>query len=644
MNPTLYLADTCSLRTGKMREYWESEFFAQADERKLTIPCTVRCELERQKTLPKHQAEAQAALDFLKKHAERVIHLPEQSGFVKGSEADREIFYLCALRQECDVVLYSADKDLAEAVQLMNPRVKVCCLQKEKVMPRVSRWRKVYTQLTERYCFYLTAACVNGASFSSLMKQPDIAALFRGKMFLSSASLPLLNERGKAVLEMLELQGLAPEQLVSGSIRATEKNDLIARLLTHSGKTLALVLLGEEDTLSDYTELSCIPMKALKHKGYTVAVLKGNGRLSMQQPQPAETESTKAPAPAAKQAAPAPHPAPKVATPAAAPKAKEAVAEVDAKEQLRQWVLTGNIKKAGARMAENEELKIHGLYTCFREDISKLPAILNSLTQRKQTLPAACFAAYVSNCLPMKAEELRTHLGDKAIVTALKRLIAGTGTLQGYKSTIRILQERMNVADESTRNVLQMLIDCAVEHGAPAPAATVPVLALPEAPTPAAADEGGTMTAAQKRSQLREWLLQGDVKKAGALLEETHALIPQAVNICFEGHMDKLLPLLNSLSQRKLKVPPASLTYYVTHCLPQEKAALEAHLNDDDLQKVIRRMIKMSLLPPDGHAEAIRMLQQRKEELEGKEAARIQNLIDMARSCAAAPALRARDK
>lgn len=100
--------------------------------------------------------------------------------------------------------------------------------------------------------------------------------------------------------------------------------------------------------------------------------------------------------------------------------------------------------------------------------------------------------------------------------------------------------------------------------------------------------------------------------------------------------MDKLLPLLNSLTQRKLKVPPASLTYYVTRYLPQEKAALEAHLNDDDLQKVIRRMIKMSLLPPDGHAEAIRVLQQRKEQLEGKEAVRIQNLIDMARTCAAA--------
>lgn len=629
MNPTLYLADTCSLRDGEMRAYWESEFFTQDDGRKLTIPCTVRCELERQKTLPEHQAEAYAALDFLKKHAEHVIHLPEQAGFVKGSVADREIFYLCALRQEGEVVLYSADKKLADAVQLMNPQVKVCCLQKKKVMPLVSRWRKVYTQLTERYCFYLTAACVNSASFAALMSQPDIVPLFRGKMFLSTASLPLLKERGKAVLEMLELQGFAPEQLVSGSIRATEKNDLIARLLTHSGKTPALVLLGEEDTLSDYTELSRIPLAALDHKGYTVAVLKGNGRLSIQQL--AEPETPEAPAPA-------PKPAPKVAAAAEAQKGKTPAAEVDAKEQIRQWVLAGNIKKAGARMAENEELKIHGLYTCFREDIGKLPAILNSLTQRKQTLPAACFAAYVSNCLPMKAEELNKHLGDKAIVTALKRLIAGSGTLQGYKSTIRILQERMNVADEATRKVLQMLIDCAAEHGAPAPSAPEPSPAPQEVTSSDAPDEVGTMTAAQKRTQLREWVVQGDVKKAGALLEETHGLIPQAVNVCFDGHMDKLLPLLNSLSQRKLKVPPASLTYYVTRYLPQEKAALEAHLNDDALQKVIRRMIKMSLLPPDGHAEAIRVLQQRKEQLEGKEAARIQNLIDMARTCAAAQA------
>lgn len=638
MNPTLYLADTCSLRDGKMREYWENEFFAQADERKLTIPCTVRCELERQKTQPKHQAEAQAALDFLKKHAERVIHLPEQSGFVKGSVADREIFYLCALRQECDVVLYSADMNLAEAVQLMNPRVKVCCLQKEKVMPRVSCWRKVYTQLTERYCFYLTAACVNGASFASLMKQPDIAALFRGKMFLSSASLPLLNERGMAVLEMLELQGLAPERLVSGSIRATEQNDLIARLLTHSGKTPALVLLGEEDTLSDYTELSRIPLKALEHRGYTVAVLKGNGRIFMQQSQPSEPEVPKAPAPAPKQAAPATQPAPKVATPAAAQKEKAPTAELDAKEQLRQWVLAGNIKKAGARMAENGELKIHGLYTCFREDISKLPAILNSLTQRKQTLPASCFADYIGIALPTTAAELNKHLADKAIVTALKHLMVLSAPLNECRSATDTLRKCLNAADESTRNVLQKLIDCAVELGAPAPSVSEAAPTAQEASHSDAAEEVGTMTAAQKRTQLREWVIQGDVKKAGALLEEIHGLIPQAVNVCFEGHMDKLLPLLNSLSQRKLKVPPQSLTNYVTQYLPQEKEALKAHLNDDDLQKVIRRMIKMSLLPPDGHAEAIRVLQQRKEELDGREAARVQNLIDMARTCAAAQA------
>lgn len=494
MTPTLYLADTCSLRDGEMRAYWESDFFTQDDGRKLTIPCTVRCELERQKTLPEHQAEAYAALDFLKKHAEHVIHLPEQAGFVKGSVADREIFYLCALRQECDVVLYSSDKNLADAVQLMNPQVKVCCLQKKTVMPLVSRWRKVYTQLTERYCFYLTAACVNGASFAALMKQPAIAPLFRGKMFLSTASLPLLNERGKAVLEALEVQGLAPEQLVAGSIRVTEKNDLLARLLTHSGKTPALVLLGEEDTLSDYTELSRIPLAALDHKGYTVAVLKGNGRLSMQQPQPTEPETPKAPAPAPQQAAPAPK-APEYVSPPAAEVQPESQVKAGshtadsshvtqseqrkeeavpspvphAKEQVRQWLLEGKITKVGARIADDDSLKQYVICTCFREAVNELLPILNSLRQRQKLLPSKCFAAYVSTFLPTTAEELNAHFADKSFVGAIKRLIKSSESLRECRPAMGTLLKRQKIADEPTRAVLQQLIQSAVANGAPPP-------------------------------------------------------------------------------------------------------------------------------------------------------------------------------
>lgn len=480
MAPTLYLADTCSLRDGEMRAYWEREFFTQADERKLTILCTVRCELERQKTLPEHQAEAQAALDFLKKHAERVVQLSEQAGFVKGSVADREIFYHCALHQEGDVVLYSADKKLSEAVQLMNPRVMVCCLQKKAVKPLVSRWRKVYAQLTERYSFYLTAACVNGASFAALMNQPDIAPLFRGKMFLSTASLSLLKESGKGVLAGLELQGLAPTQLVAGSICATEKNDLIARLLTHSGKTRALVLLGEEDTLSDYTEMSRIPLTALGHKGYTVAVLKGNGRIFMQQTEkssPAEPQASAAPAepPAPQPAAPPAPPAPVTAAapePAAVPQSKTTTQPAPTssdKDDVRRWVLAGNIKKAGEKMVGNEELMRHAVNTCFRMDTKRLPSILQSLAQRKQKLPATCFAAYASTFLPKTANELNQHFKDKSFVTALKRLIAISAPLNECQSAVDTLQKRLKLADEPTQKVLQTLIKHAVGHGAPAP-------------------------------------------------------------------------------------------------------------------------------------------------------------------------------
>lgn len=486
MQPTLYLADTCSLRNADMHAYWERDFFTQSDDRKLTILYTVRCELERQKTQPEDQEQASAALDFLKKHAERVIYLPEQAGFVKGSVADREIFYYCTLHQEGDVVLYSADKKLGEAVLMMNPLVKVCCPQKNGMAFLISRWSKVYAQLAEKHCFYLTAACVNSPAFAALMKQPGVAPLFRGKMFLSTASLPLLKESGKVVLESLELQGLAPALLVSGSICATEKNDLLARLLTHSGKKNALVLLGEEDRLSDYTELSRISLAALDHRGYTVAVLKGNGRISMQQtekatPAPAEVNAPAvpveplAPHAPAPPAAPAPVPAATALEPTAKPQpeAQKTATASDLsssdKEDVRRWVLAGNIKKAGDKMVGNDELMRHAINTCFHKDIKRLPSILQSLTQRKQKLPAACFTAYASTFLPTTANELNQHFKDKSFVTALKRLIAISAPLDECQSAVDTLQKRLRLADEPTQKVLQTLISLAVVHGAPAP-------------------------------------------------------------------------------------------------------------------------------------------------------------------------------
>lgn len=471
MQPTLYLADTCSLRHADMRAYWERDFFPQTDGRKLTVLCTVRYELDRQKTEPEHKEEALAALQFLKQHSERVIYLPEQAGFVKGSVADREIFYQCAVRQEEDLVLYTADTNLAKAVLMMNPLVKVCNIQKDTVAPLPSQWNKVYVRLAEKYCFYLTAACINSSAFAALMKQPGVAPLFRGKMFLSTASLPLLDAGGKAVLRELELQGLAPEQLVSGNICATEKNDLIARLLTHSGKSPALVLLGEADILADYTELSRLPLAALDHKGYTVAVLRGNGRLSMQKAEKSAPapEGKKTPAPTA---VPAPQPA-AVPAPQPQPEQKKDTSPaptVNLKELVRQCVLTGNITKAGAKMAGDDALMLHAVYTCFREDIKKLPSILQSLTQRKQTLPAKCFAAYVSTFLPTTANELNQHFKDKSFVTALKRLIAISAPLNECQSAVDTLQKRLKQADEPTQKILQTLIKCAVTRGAPSPA------------------------------------------------------------------------------------------------------------------------------------------------------------------------------
>lgn len=482
MPNTLYLADTCSLCDADVRAYWEREFFPHPD-RKLTILFTVMCELN-------HVGTPQAALDFLETHAKQIILLPEQDGYPVGSVADREIFYHCALRQDRDVVLYTKDNDLTSALTRFNPLANIQRMQ-EGVMTLVSpSWHKDYARLAEKYIIYLTADCVNSPAFAAAMRQPGIAPLFRDRMIFSTASLPLLNEQGRATLRALEEQQLAPTLRLQGHICVSERDELTARLLTHSGTPSAMLWLGEGDEVSDYLDMSKMQFRAFRHKGYAVAVLKGNGRLYVQQQAPAEPA---APMPCAE---------------AKMPEPKETAASV-------------------------------------APVVPATPAIPDPPAEAAApTVPAAPVAP--------------------------------------------------------------------VEPAVPAPAPT----------------------AATEKDLLLECLLQGDVKKAGTLLEANHKLIPQAVKICFEGHIDKLLPLLNSLSQRKLKMPANSLMHYIENYLPQEKTALEAHLNDDVLQKVLRRMIKMSLVPPDKHAKAIQTLQGLKETLGVREATRVQNLIDVARLAA----------
>lgn len=488
MPNTLYLADTCSLCDADVRAYWEREFFPHPD-RKLTILFTVMCELTRRSVC---HPSAKAALDFLETHAKQIILLPKQDGYPTGSkpEADREIFYHCALRQDRDVVLYTEDTRLASALMRFNPLANIQRMQKGVMTLFPSSWHKVYARLAEKYIIYLTADCVNSPAFAAAMRQPGIAPLFRDRMIFSTASLPLLNEQGRATLRVLEEQQLAPTLRLQGHICVSERDELTARLLTHSGTPSAMLWLGEGDEVRDYLDMSKMQFAALHHKGYAVAVLKGNGRLYLQQQ---ESSDPAAPMPCAE---------------ATMPEPKEPAASV-------------------------------------APVVPATPAIPDPPAEAAApTVPAAPVAP--------------------------------------------------------------------VEPAVPAPAPT----------------------AATEKDLLLECLLQGDVKKAGTLLEANHKLISQAVKICFEGHIDKLLPLLNSLSQRKLKVPANSLMHYIENYLPQEKTALEAHLNDDGLQKVLRRMIKMSLVPPDKHAKAIQTLLQLKETLGAKEATRVQNLIDVARLAA----------
>lgn len=459
MQPTLYLADTCSLRDAAMRAFWERDFFPTADK-KLTILATVQSELERQAA--EHESEAQDALDFLKRHKEHALFLPELTGFPKGSVADRELFYHCAVHQERALVVYTADKKLAEAVMLLNPTAEVCCMKQGRLIPIVSRWLNVYRRLTEQYCIYLTAACVNSPAFAALMRQADIAPLFRGKMILSTASLPLLSEQGKALMQELEMQGRAPYLLVQGHVCVTEKDELTARLLTHSGKHPALVMLAGQDTLSDYTELSRLPLPALGHKGYRVAVLKGNGRISMQQEPDEPKEPAEPKAPAVPAAPPAP-PAPQAPSAAPTPPAPA----VTPKEQVRRYLLVKNTKKVGDLIQNEPSLIRYAVNTCFQEKPDMLPSVIHSLSQRKKKLPAKCFAAFAGTYVPTKAAKLNTYFRDKSFVSAIKRLITGSEPLTACQSAMDALAKRLSQADEPTKKVLTELIKCAQANGAP---------------------------------------------------------------------------------------------------------------------------------------------------------------------------------
>lgn len=467
MHPTLYLADTCSLRNAYTRSSWERDFFPKPDF-KLTILFTVRCELE----LQKKGKEAKAALEFMKEHADRFILLPEQDGYAAGSAADREIFYHCALRQNADIVLFTEDKKLAADLLDFNPIARIHRTLKTTMVLVVSSWRKIYAQLAKRHVIYLTAGCVNSPTFTSIMKQRDIAALFCGGMVLSTASLPLLSEEGRAILRKLEEQELAPVLRGQGRIFISEKDELLARLQTHSGTRPAMLWLGEKEQADDYLELSRKERKSLKHIGYAVAVLRGNGRLEILQEVEEPTQQEEIPTAPAKAEkmelppAPAePHhsPAPQQPSPLAPENTVKAL-----KAPVRDLIISGKIAKAASLIRGRKTLKVHAVNTCLTEKPDMLHRMVTSLHDHGESIPSACLVTYVCYVLPKTAEELKQHFQDKVFVGHLTRFVKNMEPLSGHKNALATLRKRYNIADDETKKVLQRLINCVVSKEATA--------------------------------------------------------------------------------------------------------------------------------------------------------------------------------
>lgn len=447
MSDTLYLADTCSLSNVAMRDYWEHHFFTQPD-RRLSILFTVMCELKRRAV--NHQP-AQAALSFLEAHASAVEVLPEQNGYPAGSVADCEIVYHCALWKDRSIVLYTEDQDLTAAVKRVNPQTEVYRHPQSELPSTASPWYSVYVGVADNYEIYLTAACVNSPVFAMVMEEQGMAPLFRGKMMLSTTSLPLLNEQGREILRRLEQRQLAPILRLQGRICVTEREELSLRLLTHKGSPAAMLWLGETEEVGSYLEQSQMQFSALHHKGYTVAILRDNGSLDVLQQSTAAASKTESVHVVVKEE--------KKETAAEKEEPTELTTE-EKKKRLRDWLLQGAFKQIEQMLKANPKLIQHAVNTCLDEKISHLSKLLECLQKNEQQVPAKCITHYITQCLPPDKAKLKTHLMQPDLQKSIRKMMKKSRpAADKHEANIEKLQQLRQLLTGAAVSRVQNLID-----------------------------------------------------------------------------------------------------------------------------------------------------------------------------------------
>lgn len=508
MNNTIYLADTCALEEERCRKQILNTILNEPNNR-LTVLPSVNGELKRHsknKEDEEEKARGAAALEFLKKNYEQIIHHPLQDGYKGGAVADREIMYFCATHRGQNIHLLTHDENLATAVAEHCPTTHVQLFKaKGGFQEQATLLGKQYTELCTGHHVYITAAAVNTAVAAGVQHLFPAAA-----MKYNTASFRTLTPQA---LEYL-LTVSAWEKQTAAHAEVSEKDELTARLLTHpaDAKKGVLLLLGEGDEQAPYLALHAKQYKALANSGFSVFLIGEDGLLTQlaavptpkkkpapkaqptpkpaQKPKkPTQTEQKNAPTPPAKakntqqqaQAAPPAAPAsvqtqtkqqtPSKPTKAATTPAPQQATQESEVQKLYQYLDNAKIPNAGKVMTKSPALVNHAVrYLLEKFDsessVKTFDSLLNSVTQRKLEIPPACFNYCVSHVLP-KSVKLPHWQPLYTVFLKMINLCAPLSACGNAVQRLESLKEKQKEKNPPLAAYLDKLSQAAHKKGAP---------------------------------------------------------------------------------------------------------------------------------------------------------------------------------
>lgn len=588
MNNTIYLADTCALEEESCRKQILNTILNEPNNR-LTVLPSVNGELKRHsqnKEDEEEKARGAAALEFLKKNYEQIIHHPLQDGYKGGAVADREIMYFCATHRGQNIHLLTRDKNLATAVAEHCPTTHVQLFKaKGGFQEQATLLGKQYTELCTGHHVYITAAAVNTAVAAGVQHLFPAAA-----MKYNTASFRTLTPQA---LEYL-LTVSAWEKQTAAHAEVSEKDELTARLLTHpaDAKKGVLLLLGEGDEQAPYLALSAKQYQALDNSGFAVWQIQQDGQLTQlaEAPSPKElpiskpTQKPKKPTKTEQKAVTAPSDEPP-GTPTQtqpAPPPTPTTAAIR-KEMIINMLNAGEITQALKLMTEFPGLVRvavnYGLEHPEQRDA--FSNLLNAMKQKHISIPASCFNFCVNHLLTQSPDVLYREL-LKMISLCEPLSACGNAVQQLVK-----LQKKYPQQSATLGNLRQ----AAIKNGAPNPK---------EKEAKEDGDEWET---------IKSNILNNETKKAMKLMLQSDEWLWHGFFFCLNNlkRTPQFLALINQLSQSKAaqgrKISRQCFESYVRFCKGKSKTQLQSRLEHDLKKGIITKLLEFS--EPLGNAPTI---------------------------------------